>query len=546
MTLLVTSSINMDPVNVSKLLLTSGIGFAMILLILSNARKRLFFETSSFSILVCIFIFWAVLITIFGDGPFNLNFYGLNGRNTGLLAYLSLSFIALGASVIREVKIFERIVWGLIFAGIVNVCYCLLALSGHDVINWNNVYNTILGTFGNPDFISAFLGIFIASAISFSLNSNLNIFIRLSLVVFAVMALYEIKRSHAIQGLAVTALAIGAIGFFYLRSISKSRYPVIFYTLSMFILGGLAIGGALQIGPLTKYIYKTSISLRGEYWQAGINMGLNHPIFGLGFDGYGDWYRRARSAHAMILPGPGTVTNSAHNVVVDIFASGGFPLLLIYLSLFVLTLISIVKIALRSRTYDSVFVAMSVSWLCYVAQSVISINQIGLAIWGWVLMGAIIGYERSTQESPNSIIQNTEPKSRKIKTIREEVSPSAFLFGFSGLAIGLIIALPPFLADANWRSAVGSGKVDLVVAASTKFPMDSLRMTQTAATLEDNKFPDLAHEVILKAISYNPSYFDSWKMLNYLSKSSTEEKQNALKRMSELDPRNQEWKKVAP
>jgi hypothetical protein len=32
-----------------------------------------------------------------------------------------------------------------------------------------------------------------------------------------------------------------------------------------------------------------------------------------------------------LLPGPKTITNASHNVVIDFFAYGGFPLLIAYL-----------------------------------------------------------------------------------------------------------------------------------------------------------------------------------------------------------------------
>jgi O-antigen ligase len=74
------------------------------------------------------------------------------------------------------------------------------------------------------------------------------------------------------------------------------------YVIVVAIGGVFALLGALQIGPLTKYIYKTSVSLRGEYWQAGWNMGSDHPLTGVGFDTYGDWYRRVRDTQALVLP----------------------------------------------------------------------------------------------------------------------------------------------------------------------------------------------------------------------------------------------------
>jgi hypothetical protein len=57
-------------------------------------------------------------------------------------------------------------------------------------------------------------------------------------------------------------------------------------------------------------------------------MGMDHPLNGIGMDAYGDWYRRARSEQAAtVMPGPKTITNAAHNVVIDIFAYGGLPTL---------------------------------------------------------------------------------------------------------------------------------------------------------------------------------------------------------------------------
>jgi hypothetical protein len=74
--------------------------------------------------------------------------------------------------------------------------------------------------------------------------------------------------------------------------------------------------------------------------------------------------------------------------------------------------ISLIKVVLRSKKYDPIFVAISVGWLGYQLQSLISINQIGLAIWGWVLTGALIAYERNTRTSNVEEIANLKPDSK--------------------------------------------------------------------------------------------------------------------------------------
>jgi hypothetical protein len=49
---------------------------------------------------------------------------------------------------------------------------------------------------------------------------------------------------------------------------------------------------------------------------------------------------------------------------------------------------------------------------------------------------------------------------------------------------------------------------------------------------------DQAHQIAVKAVQYNPDYFDSWKLLYFLSNSTEDEKQAALKNMKRLDPLN--------
>ena len=141
---------------------------------------------------------------------------------------------------------------------------------------------------------------------------------------------FEIIKSHAVQGRVVAAFGSAIVIFLFIRS-KFNRIVLTGYSFLSIILGTFALAGALQIGPLTKYIYKTSVSLRGQYWLAGWNTGQEHPLTGVGMDAFGDWYRRMRDPHALELPGVNTVVNAAHNVPIDIFAFGGWPLFVTYL-----------------------------------------------------------------------------------------------------------------------------------------------------------------------------------------------------------------------
>jgi len=540
-TLLVTANVSMDPVNVPKLLLTSGLGFGMWAVVLVFNIKDIWRSNKPLLLATVIYLALGALTLFVSSAPFTQNFYGVNGRNTGFLAYLALTGIMLAASQLRNKKSFTQILYALFSAGILNVIYCLIALSGNDFIPWNNVYNKILGTFGNPDFISAFLGIFITALVAYVFKPGLSMPIRISGVVFAAIALYEVKASHAIQGLAVTAIGMAIIGFYLVRSYFKKDIFTIGFITVVGVVGVLAVAGALQKGPLTKYIYKTSVSLRGEYWDAGITMAKTHPITGVGFDTYGDWYRRARSASAMILPGPSTVTNAAHNVFIDVLASGGFIFFAAYLAIFAIALVCIVKATLRNRSYDAVFVALAAAWICYNIQAFISINQIGLAVWGWLLSGSVIAYEHVTRSQ--TLTDTPAAKLPKKQRSRgAETQPGVVLAGVGGFIVGLIIALPPFTADSGWRNAMSSNDAQKVQAAALKFPLDSWRLANAALVFENSKLFPQAIAMARKGVELNPDYFDAWKVLSTVSQATPEEKAHAIEMMHKLDPRNTELK----
>jgi O-antigen ligase len=479
------------------------------------------------------------------SAPLVQNIYGAYGRNTAFVTYVLLIFTLLSAAVLKSKKSFSLLIWGLLGAGLVNAIYCLWVIIFGDFIPWNNPYGNILGTFGNPNFIGAFLGLFAASLVAFSLTTGVNTLYRLLALVVFLLAVYEIVDSNAIQGRVVVAAGLGIVGFYLVRSKILSFFAQIAYVAAAGVAGTFALLGALQIGPLTPYIYKTSVSLRGQYWLAGWNMGSDHPLTGVGFDTYGDWFRRARDEQALILPGPNTTTNAAHNVPFDVFAFGGWPLFIPYLFILVLTIIAIVKVTLRTRAYDGVFVTLTTAWVCYQLQSVISINQIGLAIWGWLFGGALIAYEIATrpkkEDSPNDPTKSKQVPGRAVKPKSSETIFSSTLIAGIGAVAGLLIASPPYSADAKWRSAIATQnvqKVEEALVPSYLNPMNSYKYVSAVQLLEGSKLFDLSLKYSKIAVEFNPNHYDSWRMLYFVTNSSPEDKALALENLKRLDPNN--------
>jgi len=539
-TVFLLASTGTDPVNVTKLFALGGVAIGVLGISLVFGHKALLASFKPILIAIAIFDLLMMFASVTSKAPFSQNYFGAFGRNNGLLTYALLSVITIASLLLYKLESFEKIFYGLFAAGLLNIVYCGWVLAFGDFIPWSNPYGNILGLFGNPDFISAFLGMFIAGSLAFIVTPKTTFLQRIILTVASVLALYEIVKSHAIQGLVVTAGGIAIVGFYAVRSRFKQQFIAYGYATAVMVLGIFAVFGTLQKGPFS-FVYKRSVSLRGTYWSAGLEMGKTHPLTGVGLDTYGDWYRRARPPVALIdTPGVATVSNVAHNVVIDFFASGGFPLLLSYLSILAFGFISIFRVTARGREYDRVFVGLSAVWLCYQVQSIISINQIGLAIWGWLITGLLVAYEHSTR---SEISEADSPKSKvgksRTKSQTSVISPQ--LVAGVGMIIGFLIALPPLSADAKWFSATNShdvAKVEAALVPGIFNPADSSRYASAVNLFQVSKLPDLAHKYAVIAVKFNPDEFIAWKQLYSLPNVTATEKAQALANMKRLDPKN--------
>ena len=322
---LLTGSVS-DPVNVTKLAAAGGVGFSVFLIATVLCGKALIHDSRLLVIVAGVFIVAMINSVVSSNSPLSQNLYGTFGRNTAFIFYLTMCLAMLGASLLRSVESFRALLFAILFAGAVNVIYCAWVIAFGDFIGWTNPYGAILGLFGNPNFISSFLGMFITATVAFILSPQRKALTRVVGCIFSILAFYEILSSRSIQGIAVTFVGLWIVGFYLIRSRTETIFLSLFYFAFTTGFAVIGVAGALQKGPLASLIYKTSISLRGKYWEAGIRAGMDHPFSGVGMDAYGDWYRRSRTEYAAtVMPGPSTITNAAHNVVIDIFSYGGFP-----------------------------------------------------------------------------------------------------------------------------------------------------------------------------------------------------------------------------
>ena len=539
-TLVMAPYTSIDPINLPKL---STLAFFSILAIsiTFRATKILFGPGyKALLVVVSLFILQIILVLLFSGANFGGQIYGTYGRNTGVLAYVSLTFVLISASLVANKEFLKRFVKTTLIIGTILVVYGNIQYFGLEPLPFVNAYtvNAPIGTFGNPDFQSAFMGLIAVVAFTMALSTEFNVILRLGLALLGLVSLIVVYETIAKQGYFSFMAGAGVVAMLWLfmrgqKTLGKT------VAAAGIIGGSLVFLGLVNIGPLSSYLYKSSLEARGYYWRAATKMVLDHPIFGVGMDGFGDWYRRSRAEDYM-ANGFLTVSNTAHNVFLDIASNGGLPLITLYFLLLALVVRSIVRVVRLTKEVDLYFLAIVGAWVAYQAQSFVSINQLGLAIWGWVLSGLIIGYEINMKPD-TSADQTTTVKKRDgkgKKKVDSALSSVTVISLFAGLLVASLVALPPYISAASYFTALKSGDIRVIHDAAYLRPYELVRFLQVASTLRDNKFDSQALTVISDASKMYPDSFELWQLWASIPTATPREIAFAETQLRRLDPFN--------
>ena len=316
-------------------------------------------------------------------------FIGETQRKLGFLTYLSLVIFMLTVIVYTNTTSIYKLYYYGFFTGLVLGIYSLMQSTGNDFVQWNNPYNKILGTLGNPNFASACMAILATLSFSSILISSFNKYFRFASLMLCTLLLYNINSSDSRQGLVSFLFGIGAVivGILYRR-----KKLLGYLGLGAFLVTGfLSVMGMLQIGPLTSLLYKGSVTVRGYYWNAGYEMFKNNLFFGVGTDRYGAYFKEYRKVDYPLTYGFDITASNAHNIFIQFFATSGIFVGILFIAINILVFLSGLKILRYAEKENlSIYIGIFGAWLAFVAQSVISIDNIGLTIWGWLFGGIII------------------------------------------------------------------------------------------------------------------------------------------------------------
>jgi O-antigen ligase len=529
-----------DPISLPKMLILSSFAFALGFIILSRRKEVISKIPRNIWLVFLVFSLWLVVSMFFSGAPILQQVWGSFGRNTGLLTYVSLLIILISTAILGNIDYYAGLTKALVGTALPMTIYCLVQMAGRDPIGWSEF--ATFGTLGNVNFLSAFFGMTSIACLALAFNKLFRATSRLMLVLLAFLDIYIAYSTGSIQGVVIFVAGLFSIVLIRLRYYNTKLQPLLLGTYLVILATSVCAGilGLLNKGPLAPILYQQSLIFRMDYIHAGWEMTLRKPIFGVGLDSYGDWYREARGEITTLRTGVDRISNSAHNIFLDVSSNGGVVLGISFLMIVLIAGVSALRFLKSESQFDPYFAAIASVWFAYQVQALVSINQIGVGVWGWLLSGALIGYGQISVKSSQQE-ENVARKSVSKKSFRgAQLSARDSIAAISGFAIGILFSAPPVSADIDYRSANLSGDISRITAAvnklgGTQFHKE-LALDFALRSNREAEVGILAKELVLE---YPRSFF-GWRVLSVLSASTPSDRELALNRARALDPYNPE------
>ena len=393
-----------DPFGPLKLFLLSGLAAWLIGYLSVVNRKLLELKLIKGFIVILMSFLFSLSVATFATENKIAAIMGDSQRNLGWLFYFALSILIFVTVIFMRIENIVYLVRFVIILCSILTTYGLLQLNGIDFVDWLNSYNAMIVTVGNPNFAAALLAILNTVIVGTLLTDLISIKVKLYCIILIFFGVIVIFLSEAWQGLISLTLGISIILLIWLQAKNK----VVFYlaSLTFVSIGISAVLGMLRIGPLSDVLYKQSVSVRGYYWRAGIEMFQSNPILGVGIDRYGSYFKEFRELNYPLTYGYEITSTNAHNTFIQIFATSGIFTGAAYVVLILfIALVGVQGIRNSIKQERIILTTLMAAWIAYQASSFVSIENAGTSVWGWILGGTVVALsiEKLEKNSKSSL-----------------------------------------------------------------------------------------------------------------------------------------------
>jgi len=550
-TLIFTPSITIDAFNPPKFtVFVSGVTYLGIRywrIIVQGLVDRVVLLTS-------VSIFTILFLALFANTySISERLFGIAGRNFGFITLTALTLIGLYSFQVSKSKVTSpnKILNCL---ALTNVGVCIvffLQEAGVMFTGFRNDYTVFPSTLGNPNFLSAFLGISVLATLNWTFQNKhkiLMVVIGIGAILFSLSVIFI---SESIQGL--FAVVISLLALFLIFSVSYfSKVLNIFIFISLGIATIILALSFWGYGPLGERLNGQTLRNRFIYWEIAIRMILDSPVIGKGYDSYLDYYRFFVTKGDLEKLGGPVISDSPHNIFLDLFVSGGVFLGFSFLLLFLLTILRTsiqINLDVKSRKFDLSKSSLYSIFLATTAICLISPFQIGLFVWLPIFIGALLGLDASS---------DTKGEKKRNMSQCDFRRAASVVLGVSMLICNPIFAAIPLATEIRFRTAVEERSFVKLSNVALDWPFSGFRAISIAQGMYDSSFDppgtpteeeirqvqfirNRALEIATESVKVNERNFEGWRFLLERSPNMAV-KDIARQKLQGLDPKNPEWR----
>lgn len=438
-----------DPFAAAKsfVIITGAVSLTGYSLIDLMKKRSTFLAGSLRFFLIFIFAFLGVFLSrAITSSDTNSAFYGVIGRSSGFLTYFAYGLIFVLSIFYLGINNVQFLVRGLLLAGFLGSFYSLLEKFKLNPWKMSQIYDATSSLFGNPNFSGAFLSLTVILCI-WIITNKISRKEQLFAGITLPLAIYGVYTSKALQGIISIVIGLSILVLVKLFQIKKQLGLA--GLISATVIGTIGVLGSLNIGPLSVFLYKNSVAERGDMWRTAISMIKKHPLWGVGIERYGSYFRQYRDLKQSLRAGPDVFSDNAHNVVLHLMATGGIFLGLLYLAIVIgIFVVGIRSFFVSSKEKQSVLGIVLALWVPIQAQNTISVDNPAVFVWSWILGGAIVGISmEKTQE-----ITKSDKKFQKTltnPTIHALAPAITILF----VLLSFSVTLKPMIAQKSFQFA---------------------------------------------------------------------------------------------
>lgn len=550
-------SIAMDPIgsfsatNVPKFFLIV-IAVALLSTLNLSGIKHLMITKAQKTItyLVIFSLTWISISLFVNRDNLDERLFGVYGRNLGFITFFSM-FLLLGCSLSFLSKWISAFFIFISLSALVVASYFTLQYFGIDFGSWEETYGkTPSSSLGNPNYVVALIAIGLTLSLSLLilqprksfLLSTFNLIILISGI--SIISLANSFQHYLILGVAFALLTIFKLVPKYKDKVKKVSKKIVMLFASLVSLG--LISGLTAQGTLLRELTSSSALARLDYWRSSINMILKSPLFGFGFDSYGDYYMEYRDESAVVR-GAGLFSDSPHNFLFELATFAGLPLAIAYIFIQIQILRS-TRDALKSAGARESFylVTLLTYWTGFHIQSFINPSSLALLSLQFITSGVLFSYSHSlTQEKFLEEGSRNSLKSRKKKEVNLSQILLTLIIGALLIPLSIKFGFAPWEKDRAFKEAATRGDGAALILISKDWPFTYALSELTARTLLDNQYEELGMQVVRDLVETNPRNLRGWRLLYDRSKE-TSERTLAISKLKELDPLNPEYDQLKP